>query len=68
MFMFCVFCVYSFSFFLNLIFLCVLCNCSSCLLVYSLDVDELELFNYFKDEFHNLKFVNLLVDSLKTSK
>jgi hypothetical protein len=31
-------------------------------------VDELELFNYFKDEFHNLKFVNLIIDSLKTSK
>lgn len=59
------FCVYSFSFFFKDIFLCVFCNCSSCLLVYSLDVDELELFNSFKGEFHNLKFVNLIVIFLR---
>jgi hypothetical protein len=60
--MFFFFGVHSFSFFLNPIFLCVLCNCSSCLLIYSLDVDELELFSSFKDEFHNLKFVNIIVN------
>ncbi len=39
----------------------------SCLFVHSLDMDELEIFNLFEDEFHDIGFVNLVVNFLETS-
>jgi hypothetical protein len=64
-FMFCVPLLFVFTFFCFLksfVFLYF-----SCLFVHSLDVDELEIFNLFEDEFHNIRFVNLVVNFLETS-
>jgi len=38
-----------------------------CLFVHSLDMDELEIFNLFEDEFHDIRFVNLVINFLETS-
>ncbi len=39
--------------------------CPSCLFIYFLDMDELKLFNSFKDYLHHLGYGNLIVDFLE---